>query len=162
MYDTPRTTDQLLTLLADTPVRIASLTADRTPAQLRTAPDPEAWSAVDVLAHLRACADVWGNYIDLILAEDHPTIRPVNPTTWIKQTDYRQQDFQPSLAAFTSQRAGLLAVLGALSPADWSCGLTATWAGKSRERTVHSYAEWLANHEQQHIKQIGRLETESP
>jgi uncharacterized damage-inducible protein DinB len=146
-------------MLADTPARITDVTADQTPEQLRTAPGPGAWSAVDVLAHLRACADVWGGYIDLILAEDHPSIRPVNPTTWIKQTDYREQAFRPSLEAFTAQRAGLLAVLAALSPADWSRALTATWAGKSRERTVHSYAEWLANHEQQHIKQIARLKT---
>ena len=157
MYDTPRTTEQLLTMLAATPPRLAELTAERTPAELHVAPSPGEWSAVDVLAHLRACSDMWGGYIELILTEDHPTIRPMNPTTWIKQTDYREQEFRPSLEAFTLQREGLLAVLAALPPDDWSRGLTATWAGKSTERTVHSYAEWLANHELQHIKQIGRI-----
>ena len=43
-----------------------------------------------------------------ILSEDNPTFKAVNPTTWIKQTDYRQQEFQPSLQAFTAQRAELL------------------------------------------------------
>src|SRR5487761_1341461 len=55
------TTEQVLTLLAETPARIAALTADLAPAQLHTPPNHDEWSANDVLAHLRACADVWGN-----------------------------------------------------------------------------------------------------
>ncbi|MGH2501364.1 MAG: DinB family protein, partial [Ktedonobacterales bacterium] len=82
------TIEQTLTLLAATPTRLAALTAGLTPAQLRTPPSPDEWSANDVLAHLRACADVRGGPIATILAEDTPTIRAVNPLTWIQQTDY--------------------------------------------------------------------------
>ncbi|MEO8955385.1 MAG: hypothetical protein ABI396_06075 [Ktedonobacteraceae bacterium] len=57
------TTEQVLTLLAETPPRIAALTAGLAPAQLQTTPNHDGWSANDVLAHLRACADVWGNCI---------------------------------------------------------------------------------------------------
>ena len=32
-----------------------------------------------------------------------------------------------------------------------------TGAGKPRERTVQTYAQWLANHEQSHFKQIERI-----
>ena len=77
------TIEQILTLLAETPPRIAALTAKLAPAQLHTAPDPGEWSANDVLAHLRACADMWGNCIVTIIAEDTPTIRAVNPRTRI-------------------------------------------------------------------------------
>ena len=52
-----------------------------------------------VLAHLRACADVWGNYIRTIIAEDRPQFRAVSPRTWIKQTDYPDLAFRPSLGA---------------------------------------------------------------
>ena len=69
---------------------------------LITPPEPGEWSARDVLAHLRACADVWGNYIMVILNEDQPTFKAVNPTTWIKQTNYLEQAFAPSLETFTS------------------------------------------------------------
>jgi len=34
---------------------------------------------------------------------------------------------------------------------------TVTGAGKPRERTVYTYALWLANHERSHIKQIERM-----
>jgi hypothetical protein len=98
-------------VLAETPTRIAALTAGLAPARLHTTPNHEGWSANDVLAHLRACADVWGNCIVAIIAKDTPTLRAVNPRTWIKKTDYLELEFRPSLRSFATQRADLLAVL---------------------------------------------------
>jgi DinB superfamily len=149
--------EQVLTLLSQTPPRIAALTAEQTPVQLHTAPRPDEWSANDVLAHLRACADVWGNCIRTIIFEDIPTIRAVNPTTWIKKTNYRELDFQHSLRSFATQRAALLAVLESLPHEGWSRAATVIGAGKPLERTVFSYAQRLAIHERPHIKQIERV-----
>ena len=39
----------------------------------------------------------------------------------------------------------------------WTRMALVTGAGESRERTVQTYAQWLANHEQSHIKQIERI-----
>ena len=149
--------EKILTLLAEGPSRIAALTAGLNPALLHTASNPEEWSANEVLAHLRSCADVWGSCIDVILAQDGPNIRAVNPRTWITSTDYLEQEFQPSLHAFTTQRADLLAVLKSLPREDWSRSATVTGAGKPLKRTVLSYAEWMATHERPHVKQIGRI-----
>jgi hypothetical protein len=157
MATTALSTEQVLTLLAGTPPRLAALTAGVAPARLQTPPAPEEWSANDVLAHMRACADVWGGCIATIIAEDRPTLRAVNPTTWIHKTDYRDQAFHASLDAFSRQRAELLAVLEPLAPADWARAATVTGAGKALERTVQSYAEWLARHERPHIKQIASI-----
>jgi hypothetical protein len=148
------TIEQTLSLLAAAPQRIAELTADLTPVQLRTAPGPDEWSAIEVLAHLRACADQWGGSIVAMLAEDHPTLRAINPRTWIKQTDYPELKFQPSFQAFAAQRAELLALLRPLPPASWSRGATMRGAGKPLERTVLSQAQRLAIHERPHLKQI--------
>jgi DinB superfamily len=155
--DKSLTSEQVLTLLAEAPPRIATLTAGLTPAQLRATPNPGEWSANEVLAHLRACADMWGNCMRLIIAEDRPTLRAVNPRTWIKKTDYLEQEFQPSLHSFAKQRTDLLKVLEPLAPEDWSRMATVTGAGKVLERTVLFYADWLAGHERPHIKQIKRI-----
>ena len=157
MYDTPLTIDQILSILAATPSRITDLSTGLPPAQLLAPPGPGEWSARDVLAHLRACADMWGKCIAEILSEDRPTIKAVNPTTWIKKTNYREQEFQPSLQAFTALRAELLAVLKPLAPEAWSRMAVVTGAGRPRERTVYTYAQWLANHERSHFKQIERI-----
>jgi len=153
----PMPIEQILPLLSETPQRIAALIAGLSPAQLRTASDHDEWSANDVLAHLRSCADVWGGCIATILAEDHPTIRAVDPRTWMQQTEYPELEFEPSFRAFTAQRDELLAVLEALPSKDWSRGATVTGAGSPLERTVHSYAAWLARHERSHYRQFGRI-----
>ncbi len=153
------TTEQILTMLAATPPRIAALTADLAPAQLHTSPAPDEWSANDVLAHLRACADMWGSCIMTMLVHDRPTLRAVNPRTWINQTDYREQSFHISLDAFTAQRAELLAILEPLAPEGWDRAATVTVAGRPLERTVLFYARWLAEHERPHVKQIERIVT---
>jgi hypothetical protein len=157
VYDTPLTPEQLLPRLAAAPARIATLTEGLAPAELRAPPAEGGWSAADVLAHLRACADVWGGCIARLLAEDRPAFRAVNPTTWIKQTNYRDLAFGPSLRAYPDQRAGLLAVLERLPPEEWSRAATVTGVGRAFERTVLTYARWLANHERSHDRQFARV-----
>jgi hypothetical protein len=151
------TRDEILSILSGNPPNLSALTAGLRPDQLCLAPGPSEWSARDVLAHLRSCADVWGSCIQTILAEDRPTIRARDPRTWIKKTDYRQQEFQPSLEAYSAQRSALLAVLEPLAPSDWQREGTVTGPGKPLIRTVHTYAQWMAVHERSHLKQIERI-----
>ena len=61
MARSPLTIKQILTILTETPSRIADLTDGLTAVQLRTPPGQDEWSVNDVLAHLRSCADVWGH-----------------------------------------------------------------------------------------------------
>ena len=151
------TIEQVLTMLAAAPPRIAALTAGLAPAQLHAAPAPGEWSAVEVLAHLRSCSDMWGECIVAIIVHDQPTLRAVNPRTWINETDYREQAFQTSLHAFAKQRTELLAVLGPLAPEGWARSAIVTGTGRPLERTAHFYAQWLAEHERPHLKQIERI-----
>jgi hypothetical protein len=153
------TNEQVLTLLAATAPRLAALSAGLAPAALQTRPTPDEWSANEVLAHMRSCADVWGTCIRMMLAEDTPMLRAVSPPTWLKQTNYLDLDFRPSLGDFATQRAELLAVLSPLPSEDWSRAATVTGAGKVLKRTVLYYADWLARHERAHVKQIERLVT---
>ncbi|HVE98495.1 MAG TPA: DinB family protein [Mycobacteriales bacterium] len=148
--------ERVVDLLSRAPTRLAAA-ADRISNEvLRTRPGPDEWSANDVLAHLRSCADVWGACIGTILAEDSPTIRAVNPTTWITQTDYLDLEFPDSLRSFTEQRRALLDLLRPLPAESWARTATVTGAGKPLERTVLSYAERLATHERSHLKQVER------
>jgi hypothetical protein len=157
MARTELTIEQVLPILSRSPARIAELTAELTPLQLKTRPVPEEWSANDVLAHLRACADMWGGSIATMLREDHPTIRAINPTTSILDTDYPDRPFRPSLRAYAQQREELLAMLNPLTREEWARGATFTGAGAPLERTVLAQARRLARHERPHLKQIARL-----
>lgn len=149
--------DTILAILRETPPRLAELTASLAQAQLHTTLSASEWSVNEVLAHLRACADVWGDYyIMTSLQQDHPMIRARNPRTWIKDTDYLEQEFQSSLRAFTKQRKKLLAVLEPLSAIDWARTNTLIGAGKPLQQTLLSHADGMARHERAHLKQIER------
>jgi hypothetical protein len=52
------TTEQILSVLRDTPDRLRRLTGDLAEARLHAAPEPGEWSAAEIAAHLRSCADV--------------------------------------------------------------------------------------------------------
>jgi hypothetical protein len=134
------TMEQILSVLRDTPDRLRCLTGDLTEAKLHAAPEPGEWSVAEIAAHLRSCADVWGRAIETIAVTDHPTIRAVSPTTWIKSTDYGQLAFASSLQAFSNQRDQLLALLADLPDQGWSRSATVLGGGTPLELTVHSYA----------------------
>jgi hypothetical protein len=156
---TALTLDQILIQLPETPLRITAMTTGVTPANLRMSPAAGEWSATEVLAHLRSCADVWGNNIVRIIREDTPEWVAVNPRSWIEKTDYNDLRFAPSLRAFTKQRAALMAALGPLPRKGWSRVALVSGGAPTCERSVLYYAERLARHERTHVKQIGRIIT---
>ena len=149
--------EEVLRSLAATPRAITSLTQGLTTTRLHSRPDKDTWSANEILAHLRACADVWGKSILSMIAQDHPTIRYVSPRTWIRKTTYVDQQFPISLATFKAQRAELLKTLRALRATDWSRGATFTATTSGREGTILSYALRIADHEAQHLAQLQRI-----
>jgi hypothetical protein len=157
MKVSPTEVEKTLKLLTETPRRLESLSRGLGNARLHFRSAEEPWSANDILAHLRACADVWGQSIMAMIAQEHPTLRYISPRTWIRKKDYPEQEFRVSLEAFTKQREALLGILKTLRTEDWSRDATFTATTKGREQTVLSYAERMAEHENEHCTQIETL-----
>jgi hypothetical protein len=153
----PAEIETFLTLLAATPRRMASLSKGLENSRLNFKPDKNSWSAKDILAHLHACADVWGESMLAMITQDNPTLRYVSPRTWIRKTDYPELEFRVLLRAFTRQRNGLLVRLKTLSIEDWSRGAVFTGTTQGREQTVFSYVRRMAKHESEHCEQIEAL-----
>lgn len=154
MEGTSAEIEQILTLLAETPQRLATLTDGIEASLLHSKVGEDAWSVNDILAHLRSCADIWGQSITAMIAQDHPRLAYVSPRTWQRETDYLKQDFRLSLQTYTQQRQALLSALSALAVEDWSRGATFKTAKKERKQTVFDYARRIAHHEGQHIEQV--------
>jgi hypothetical protein len=149
--------EQLLALLKESSPRISAATKGVPAARLQAVPAGDEWSPNDVLAHMRSCADVWGDSIRRTLDEDDPTIRAISPRRWIKDTNYPTLQFGPSLRAFSKQRAELLKVLDPLPPKAWTRAANVTGAGKPLRLTVHHFVERIAIHERAHVKQIAHM-----
>jgi len=146
----------VLAALAATPKEIARIARGVSDLRLHRQPAADAWSARDIVAHLRACAEVWGRSIERMVREDQPTMRYVSPRGWIKRTDYLEQSFRDSLRLFSETQAGLVAMLSDLDAAGWSRRATFTGTTLGRDATVLGYAQRMADHEQVHLNQLRR------
>ncbi len=74
------------------------------------------WTATDVLAHLRSCADVFLDVVPRIMAADRPRLEVVGPRDVARVGPYRELAFAASLRAFTLQRTTIVAMVRALRP----------------------------------------------
>lgn len=144
---------QYLKLLEETPRRIKQLTSSIDEVRLQRKTEKFPWSVNDILAHLRACADVWGDSIIAMLAEENPKVPYRHPRQWIKKTDYVELPFHESFQAFVTQRKKLLKALKTLSFEDWSRGALI----QRREQTVFTQVRRMATHENVHCEQIESL-----
>ena len=151
------TVEEIMAILPETPRRIAALTEGLTAAELRMPPGPASWSINDVLAHLRACHDVLGGFMLRIVAEDTPTWKVMDPRTWMKKTDYPDWEFAPAFEAFRKQRAELLAVLEPQPQEAWTRIARVRGVSETKDRSVHYYGDWMADHERVHWKHIARI-----
>jgi hypothetical protein len=149
----PGEIEKFLLLLASTPVRIAASAQGYDEAALSYQPGPRAWSALDVLAHMRACADLWTYSIYAMLAEVNPALALLDERRWAKAAGYSQLRFQPSLQAYSLQREELMAVLRSLPAEKWE--RTANIGGRSH--SVFSQSRRMALHEEEHCQQIERI-----
>ena len=150
MKITPPDIVQIISLLAETPPRIASAVSGLDHRLLNSKPDPNSWSVSDILAHLNACAEVWGTQIDQMLAQNNPTLRHISPRTWIRRTEFPTLTFPEGFIVFTDQREKLMDVLMTLEDEKWENSAVS----KNRTHTVYSHARRMALHEQGHLEQI--------
>ena len=141
---------EYLKLLGETTLRITSITRHVDESRLRAKPGRDEWSANDILAHLRSCADVWGNQIDKMIAKDNQKLPYAHPRQWIKKTNYRELPFNESFQAYKAQRRKLLKMLKELSFEDWERRATI----KGREHTVFTHVRRMARHEDVHCDEI--------
>src|SRR5688572_1000911 len=145
--------EQFLQLLAEAPRRIAAATKGLLESRLYLRTEAELWSVNDILAHLRASADVREKFIRIMLTQDHPTLRYISPRTYIKKTNYLELAFPESFQAYKKQRNELLTTLKDLSIKEWSRSAII----KERPETVFNYTLYLTQHETAHCEQIEEL-----
>ena len=149
---------RILELLTYAPLRLEKATRGLQTTQLSVRSDAEPWSVSDILAHLRACSDVWGTSIIAMMTRDNPTLRYVSPRSWMRKPKYRDQEFDAALESFTQERQKLMKALTELDEAGWVRRATFTGVSdRQRDQTVLSYSDRIVNHEQPHLDQIESL-----
>lgn len=117
---------------------------------------PGGWSPNEILWHIRATADVYGDHITRIMNEDDPRWRHVSPRARMKKARYDQLPFAESLAAFGKQRTDLLALLESIAPEGWQLVALVSVPHNQREwrLTLQERVWGMVNHEEIHCAQM--------
>jgi len=150
---TPDKIQEVLRVLSNTSRQLPALIAGFDDAYLHTKLGKNIWSVAEILAHLRACADVWTFSIYAILTEDLPILPDINERKWAKITSYANLPIALCLQAFTLQREELMRVLDDLPFDGWERQALIF----ERKHSVFSQVRRMALHEQEHLEQIRQL-----
>ena len=153
MTVTPAEISAYLRLLRDAPIRIAAATDGLDPVALHLRTPAEPWSINDILAHLRAAADVRERFIADMASGEHATLRYQSPRSELRKTNYVSLTFAENFAAFEERRAILVGRLAELPADGWSRGSSI----RDRPETVARYVRYLSDHEAAHCQQIEGL-----
>ena len=153
MKTTPSEIEKYLRIISETPQQIAQAAKGLEEVRLQFKPDRKSWSANDILAHLRSCADLWTHSIYAMLADDEPVFSDINERKWAKVTRYDELSFAESLQVFSLQRENLVRVLKALPFESWERSAIIS----EHKHTVFTQTRRMAKHETEHCEQIASL-----
>ncbi|MGD2026316.1 MAG: DinB family protein [Anaerolineales bacterium] len=150
---TPENIEKILSLLAETPERLAALTKNITQEQLTLSLGPGERTITEILAHLVNSDAVSADSIYLALLKKEPLLHKLHAErdigSLLRHDRYR---FPELLVYFTFRRKVLLNVLQDLTETQWS--RTVREEGKKRRESVYWRARGQALHELEHLKEI--------
>ena len=146
--------DERLARLERTPTDLARLVRGQTDATLSRRPAPEAWSAKEVVCHLRDAEEHLSGWIRAILASDDPElVETATADQWAEERQYARDHAGAAWQAFSQRRDETLELLRGLDAAAWRR------AGRHARRgplTVDALVALIAWHDDNHLDQVAR------
>ncbi|MBV9230236.1 MAG: DinB family protein, partial [Chloroflexi bacterium] len=123
-------------------------------AELHQAHAKDAWSVVEILAHVRASDDILAYRAYVILARENPPMAAYDDRIWAEVARYAQTDFHTSLTVFTLRRAELVDMLRHIALDDWKrVGIHEMHGPLSLLNVITT----LVEHEEEHCAQLEAL-----
>jgi hypothetical protein len=165
--------DARLDRLRRTPAALDAAIAGKPDAALGRRPAVDAWSAKEIVCHLRDVEELFQVRFHTVLALDEPRIlvlgatpddlapwriggaigHPLDPVRWVEDRQYARSETHDALSSFRRRRGEVLTLLDAASAADWDR------AGIHLSRGRLTLGDWVASlaaHDDNHIDQLRR------
>ncbi|MBI3159262.1 MAG: HAD-IA family hydrolase [Chloroflexi bacterium] len=143
--------DAILATYRTSHAAIAAFAAGKDLAALRTRPAEGEWSLTEILCHFRDVdAEVTAPRLKTILSSEDAFIAAVDPDTWAKPRRYNEQDPLAVLEEWLNLRYQIMAVLDALTDADWERQIRHSIFGPT---TLLELMRFSARHDRLHIQQ---------
>ncbi len=148
------TVEETLVRLARTSDDLAAAVADADDAALSRRPSAHAWSAKEIVCHLRDTEEVFLGFFEAMLDRDEPRYDDGGaPERWVDDRQYRRNDTAEALETFRRRRAESLAFLRHLTAAQWARRGIHPGRGTL---TLSQFAGLLAAHDTDHLDQLRR------
>ena len=145
---------ELLAVYGATPTTLAALLRQAREDEVRAGgQDEEAWSIVEVVCHLRDAEARVLERVRTMLEEERPQLAAYDQAALAESANYRTQSLPEAYTDFARLRAEQLALLSALTPAQWERGGLHEESGPI---TIESLTAHMAAHDAIHLAQIAR------
>jgi DinB family protein len=139
--------------LERTPQEVAEVLQGSSEQELSRRPAPAAWSAREVVCHLRDLEELHAERIERMLATDEPVLIEVDTERWIEERQYQRQHVGEAWDAFARTRDQTLARLRALDRSAWR----RTGVHPSRGRlAIDDLVSMIAWHDDHHLAELRR------
>jgi len=145
----------------------------RDDAALSRRPAPKAWSAKEIVCHMRDIEELCMLRYHAMLSMPDPKLfvvgltapdaeawgivggvpYPVDAERWAEERQYLRCDTETALEAFRRRRAEVLTLFRALSAAQWERGGLVPGVGR---RTIAEFTAGVAAHDDNHLDQLRR------
>ena len=146
--------DMLRRELAQGAKTIQGLVAGVSAAEARVRPSADAWSIVEVVAHLLdEEREDFRPRLDLVLHRPQEAWAPIDPAAWVTARGYNDRELAATLSAFLAERERSLAWLAGLSAPDWTREYQASFG----PITAGDLAASWAAHDLLHTRQLLEL-----
>lgn len=135
-------------------VIIPALLNDFTQVEAEQKPDPDSWSALEVLCHLydEECED-FRQRLNLILNHPSSEFTPINPGVWVTARRYNQRSLSDMLQRWSAERDRSLTWLRSMAGANWDASVPSPFGPF---RAGDMLVAWAA-HDNLHIRQLVEL-----
>ena len=126
---------------------------------LRYKPAPNKWCILEILGHLADMEIVMAYRIRQMLADENPTIAPLDQDAWARNLHYLEEAPAELVASYALNRYTNLRLLRRISVAELDKG--AFHPELNRKLTVAEMVERISAHGPNHLAQIERLKKEA-
>ncbi len=141
------------------PKRIAAAISGLPDSTLRFKPARDKWSILEMLAHLADMEILYAYRMRQIVADNNPTIAPIDQDAWAKNLGYMEEKAPELIAQFGLLRHHNLNLLRRMRPADLD--KAAFHPELNRKVTLAEMIGMLARHGHNHLEQIERIKKQA-
>jgi len=144
----------LLARYADAPRRLEEEVRALPVAALAFRPNPDDWTATELVIHLADNEMVDSIRVRMAIAESGVTIQRYDEARWARELDYANDDVEDALLAFRVARLRTHRLLGRLSDAAWERVYSLPEGG---ERSLADKLRGDVEHDDLHLRQLMEL-----